>query len=137
MDPRTSTSSLMDVTQQILLVKSFLSQPTSTHLSFSSNPCCLTRDPYECNLTVVLGSGSPYRGLVSIISGYLCPGHTHTLSVVLLKDAGTHAHKNVDSPSTYPVVQELTSFCSSKPKEASPTYSHGPRNGVHFPLPHL
>ena len=37
----------MDVdpqTQQILLVKSLLSKPTSTHLSFSSNSCCLTRD---------------------------------------------------------------------------------------------
>ena len=42
--------------------------------------------PQERSLTVVLG---PF--------GYLlCSGHTSTLSVVFLKDAGTHAHKKVD-----------------------------------------
>ena len=42
--------------------------------------------PHERSLTILLG---PF--------GYLlCSGHTSTLSVVFLKDAGTHAHRKVD-----------------------------------------
>jgi hypothetical protein len=50
--------------------------------------------------------------LVSIVSGYLCPGHTGTLSVVLLKYAGKHAHEKSTCSSTYPLIQDSTSVCS-------------------------
>ena len=64
--------------------------------------------PYQRNLTVILGSRSPYCRLLSIV---LCSGHTHIL-FVYLKGAGMHAHKNVDPISAYSLIQYLTSACS-------------------------
>ena len=140
MDPRTSTSPLMDVdsqSQQILLVKSFLSQPTSTHLSYSSNSCRLTRDALRVQSdrsSWILIAVSSNRFHLRVPLPW---SHPHPVSRFSQRRWDARSQERRLSLSTYPVIQELTSFCSSKPKEASPTYSHGPRNGVYFPLPHL
>ena len=94
-----SSSPRMDVgpqTQQTLLVKSLLSQPTSIHLSFSSNSCCLTRDalPMQSDRSswiLITVSSTRFHHL-----GVPLPWSYPHLSVVFLKDAGTHAHKNLD-----------------------------------------
>ena len=94
-----SSSPRMDVgpqTQQTLLVKSLLSQPTSIHLSFSSNSCCLTRDalPVQSDRSswiLITVSSTRFHHLRVPL-----PWSYPHLSVVFLKDAGTHAHKNVD-----------------------------------------
>ena len=114
MSPRidVDASNSADLSRQVSL--------TTIHLSFSHSRCLIH---------------DAVRRLVFIVSGYLCPSHTHILSAVFLKDAGTHTHKNVDSISTYPLIQQLTSVCSLD--KASPTYSHGSQKGVHFLLPYL
>ena len=141
MDPRTPTSPLMDVdpqTQQILLVKSLLLQPTSTHLSFSSNSCCPTRDALRVQsdhgswILITISSTRFHHLRVPLLWSY-----PHPVNRFSQRRWNAGSQERRLSLSTYPVIQESKSVCSSKPKEASPTYSHSPRNGVHFPLPHL
>ena len=76
--------------------------PSPTHAASSAMP-------YECSLIVVPGYRSPYRRLVSIVSGYLCPCHDRTLSVVL--PGGTLTGTSTYS-STYPLVQDSPSVGS-------------------------
>ena len=108
--------------------------PTTTHLAFSHSRCII-RDALRAQSDSSSWILFTVSSSLFIVSGYLYPGHTHILSAVFLKDAGTHALKNVDSTSTYFLIQELTSVCSLE--KASPTYSHGPQKGVHFLLPYL
>ena len=115
--PRTSTSPRMHVNLSTPIDRPLsLSYPNPCQPIFPSSPthAASSAMPQERSLTVVLG---PF-GCLS------CSGHTSTLSVVFLKDAGTHAQE------TRPVALHVLSsdircpYALSIPKEASPTHSH-------------
>ena len=76
--------------------------------------------PQERSLTVVLG---PF--------GYpLCSGHTSTLLVVIIRDAGTHAHRKVDLQ-LYMLSDQTFNVRMRPRKLPLPTAT------PHFPLPNL
>ena len=107
----------------------------ASHLSFSSHPRRLICDALRAR------SDSRFWTLItvplthSIVPRHLYLGHTSTLEVVFLKEAGIHAHKKSTCSSTYSLIQDSTSVCSTNTQGS---FSHlDPRKGVHFLLPYL